>query len=82
MSKRPKKLKERFREVIRRKHYSLRTEQAYAQWIRRFICFHKKHPALMREKERAPSGRAQRIAPFTFLRTLREFFEAKTRKVV
>ena len=40
------------REVIRKKHYSIRTEQAYVQWIRRFILFHdKRHPKHMGEKE-------------------------------
>ncbi|MGI9301711.1 MAG: phage integrase N-terminal SAM-like domain-containing protein [Gammaproteobacteria bacterium] len=34
--------------VIRAKRYSIRTEQAYVHWIRRFILFHKKrHPAEM-----------------------------------
>ena len=34
------------RGVIRRLHYSIRTEQAYVDWIRRFILFHRKrHPA-------------------------------------
>lgn len=33
------------REQIRLKHYSIRTEQAYVSWIKRFILFHnKKHP--------------------------------------
>ncbi|MGY6216460.1 integron integrase [Methylolobus aquaticus] len=33
------------RDRIRLKHYSLRTEQAYMQWIRRYILFHgKRHP--------------------------------------
>lgn len=33
------------RNVIRIKHYSIRTEQAYLQWIRRYILFHgKRHP--------------------------------------
>ena len=33
------------RELIRIRHYSIRTEQAYVQWIRRFILFHgKRHP--------------------------------------
>ena len=28
------------------KHYSLRTEGAYAQWVKRYIYFHvKRHPA-------------------------------------
>jgi integron integrase len=31
--------------IIRRKHYSIRTEQAYVDWIKRFILFHgKRHP--------------------------------------
>ena len=34
------------RQKIRLKHYSLRTEQAYLDWIKRFILFHgKRHPA-------------------------------------
>ncbi|MHB8472250.1 MAG: phage integrase N-terminal SAM-like domain-containing protein [Gammaproteobacteria bacterium] len=33
------------RERLRVKHYSLRTERPYLQWIRRFILFHgKRHP--------------------------------------
>lgn len=40
------------REVIRKKHYSIRTEQAYVQWIRRFILFQdKRHPKDMGERE-------------------------------
>jgi integrase len=39
------RLLDRVRERIRVKHYSLRTEDAYLQWIRRFILFHgKRHP--------------------------------------
>ncbi len=39
------KLLDQVREVIRLKHYSLRTEDAYVQWIKRFIFFHgKRHP--------------------------------------
>ena len=38
----------RVRDKIRLKHYSLRTEQAYTDWVKRFILFHKKrHPAEM-----------------------------------
>lgn len=34
------------------RHLSIRTEQAYVNWIRRFILFHRKrHPAEMRETE-------------------------------
>jgi site-specific recombinase XerD len=42
------RLLDRVRERIRVKHYSLRTEDAYLQWIRRFILFHgKRHPREM-----------------------------------
>ena len=46
------KLLDRVRDVLRRKHYSFRTEQAYTDWIRRFILFHgKRHPKEMAEAE-------------------------------
>ncbi|MHB8916291.1 MAG: integron integrase [Thiobacillus sp.] len=39
------KLLDRLRAEIRLRHYSLRTEQAYVDWTRRFILFHnKRHP--------------------------------------
>jgi integron integrase len=42
------KLLDRVRETIRFKHYSLRTEQVYLDWIKRFILFHgKRHPVEM-----------------------------------
>jgi integron integrase len=42
------KLLDRVRERIRFKHYSIRTEDSYVQWIRRFILFHgKRHPSEM-----------------------------------
>jgi len=42
------KLKEQLREVMRFKHFSIRTEQAYWLWIRGFILFHqKRHPREM-----------------------------------
>jgi len=41
----PKKLLDRMRDILRTQHYSLRTEQAYVQWARRYILFHhKRHP--------------------------------------
>ena len=44
----PIPLLQRVRLKIRLKHYSLRTEQAYLDWIRRFILFHgKRHPATL-----------------------------------
>ena len=40
------------RDEIRSRHYSLRTEQSYIQWVRRFIFFHnKRHPKDMGEEE-------------------------------
>ena len=44
----PPKLLDRVRVAIRVRHYSVRTEEAYVMWIRRFILFHgKKHPSAM-----------------------------------
>ena len=46
------KLLEQVRDAIRRKHYSLRTEEIYVHWIRRFIYFHgKRHPRDLGEAE-------------------------------
>jgi integron integrase len=40
------------RHAIRVKHYSIRTEEAYVQWIRRFIVFHgKRHPQELGRQE-------------------------------
>lgn len=42
---RPQRLLERVRERIRLHHYSYRTEQAYVDWIRRYVRFHgRRHP--------------------------------------
>ena len=35
------KLLEQVREVMRLRHYSIRTEQCYCDWIRRYIKFHR-----------------------------------------
>ena len=44
----PPKLLDQVRERLRLKHYSIRTEQQYVQWVRRFILFHdKRHPVEM-----------------------------------
>jgi len=44
-SKKPPRLLDQVRSEIRKRHYSLRTEQSYVQWIKRFILFHgKRHP--------------------------------------
>jgi integron integrase len=47
-----KKLLDQVRDVIRLKHYSIRTEQSYVDWIKRYIFFHKKrHPKDMGRAE-------------------------------
>jgi integron integrase len=46
------KLLDQVRDIIRRRHYSIRTEQAYIDWIKRFIIYNaKKHPREMGEEE-------------------------------
>jgi integron integrase len=46
------RLLDRVRWHLRVKHYSLRTEQVYVDWIRRFIVFHgKRHPNELGEEE-------------------------------
>ena len=48
----PPRLLDQLREQIRLRHYSLRTEKAYVQWVRRFILFHsKQHPRDMGKEE-------------------------------
>jgi len=49
---RPPKLFDQIRDRLRLKHYSLRTEQAYVQWAKRYIYYHgKRHPAEMGKPE-------------------------------
>ena len=46
------KLLDQFRETLRLKHYSLKTEKSYINWVRRFILFHnKRHPKEMETAE-------------------------------
>jgi len=46
------KLLDQVRAAIRTRHYSIRTEESYINWIKRYIIFHnKKHPKEMGEKE-------------------------------
>lgn len=41
----PPRLLDQLRDALRTRHYSLRTEQSYVAWARRFILFHgKRHP--------------------------------------
>ena len=45
MSANTPRLLDRVRAVLRRKHYSLRTEETYVAWIKRYVLFHhKRHP--------------------------------------
>jgi hypothetical protein len=45
------KLLDIVRNMIRTKHYSIRTEEAYVGWIKRFILFHgKRHPKKLGKK--------------------------------
>jgi integron integrase len=46
------RLLDQLRDRLRLKHYSLRTEQAYVQWVKRYIFFHAvRHPADMGKEE-------------------------------
>jgi site-specific recombinase XerD len=48
----PPRLLDQVRAAIRTKHYSRKTEEAYANWTRKFILFHeKRHPIEMGETE-------------------------------
>jgi site-specific recombinase XerD len=45
------RLLDQVRNCIRRRHYSIRTEQTYIDWIRRYIYFHeKRHPNDLNEQ--------------------------------
>jgi len=47
-----KKLLYQIGEKTRTNHLSIRTEQVYVSWAKRFVLFHnKRHPAEMSEKE-------------------------------
>src|SRR5437588_12581045 len=46
------KLLDQVRQILRLRHYSLRTEEAYLGWMRRYILFHgKRHPRELDEKD-------------------------------
>ena len=52
MAQRPRKLLDQVRDALRLKHYSIRTENSYVAWIRRYILFHnKQHPRDMGSAE-------------------------------
>ncbi len=54
---RPPKLLDQVRDRLRLKHFCLRTERAYAQWVKRYIYFHGK-----RHLTTARAGRHNRRA--------------------
>ncbi len=48
----PPKLLDQVRNALRTLHYSIRTEEAYTGWIKKYILFHhKRHPAEMGARE-------------------------------
>jgi hypothetical protein len=53
------KLMDQLREVMRLKHYSIRTERCYCDWIRRFVKFH-----AMRRREELLEGAAGKMELF------------------
>lgn len=77
----PGRLLDALREQIRLMHYSLRTEEAYVQWVRSFVHFHGlRHPAdlasadvqsfltwLASERQVAPSTHRQALSALLFL---------------
>ncbi len=45
-------LLDQIRDRLRTLHYTLRTEETYIEWVRRFVLFHgKRHPAEMGQTE-------------------------------
>jgi integron integrase len=77
----PPRLLDLVRAEIRLRHYSLRTEKAYVDWIKRFVLHHRKrHPAgmggdevrsflnhLASNREVSPATQAQALAALLFL---------------
>lgn len=83
MNDHPPRLLDQVRHVLRRKHYALRTEEAYVGWIRRYVLFHhKQHPRdlgaadveaflpdLAVQQHVAASTQNQALSPLLFLYT-------------
>ena len=81
VSSKPPRLLEQLRDAIRRRHYSPRTEETYAHWVKRFIYFSgKRHPAAMgaaevtaflnhlaRERDVAAATQNQALSALLFL---------------
>ena len=62
MDRTPIKLMDRVRHKIRMKHYSIRTEEAYTSWIKRYIYFfHKRHPRELGKDEIEKLGDSRKL---------------------
>jgi hypothetical protein len=49
----PPGLLQQVRDALARQNYSMRTEQAYIDWIKRFVLFHRKrHPPELGQEQR------------------------------
>jgi integrase len=67
-SPQPRKLLDHVRDVLRVNHYSVRTEEAYTGWIRRFILYHnKKHPHLAVGEKVSTNTQKQALNALVFL---------------
>ena len=55
-SRKEKKLVDQICDVMRVKHYSLRTEQSYCDWVKRFIRFDSFAPVHMHSNESLSVG--------------------------
>lgn len=70
MEPQPPRLLDQVRELLRARHYSLRTEESYLSWIRRYIHYHhRRHP-----REVGPAG----ITPFLTHLAIEEHVAAST----
>jgi len=59
------KLLEEVRDLIRTRHYSYRTEEAYLYWIRQYIVFHsKRHPAEMGQPKSVSDHYTVKVSAF------------------
>ena len=56
------KLLDQVRQLLHLRHYSLRTEEAYLAWMKRFILSHgKRHPRELNERDRASNAEAHTL---------------------
>lgn len=59
MEQKPKKLLDQVSDLLRVKHYSIRTEQAYTNWIKRFIVFNKTEQGAFRHPDELGAAEIQ-----------------------